>query len=100
MDAAWLQQEIDRYGANQTWHRYIRNGPEACTEAARDMIRLLVALADSGTTTYLSVSNSPLGATYVLAIYICCQPRSLLSWSHFEVCDHIAIWKSVGNFIL
>lgn len=84
-DVKVLQQEIDRYGANQSWQRRISNGSQACVEAATDMIKLLGSLEDADTINYTSITSSPLAAAYVLVIYICREPSALLSQTYFEV---------------
>ena len=71
-----MKREVDRFGSKEPWHLRIRNGPEICLEAAKDMTNLQVAVTESSAHSFLAVATSPLPAAYVLLIYIRCQPAS------------------------
>lgn len=55
------------------------------TEAARDLVRLLVMLADSSEPNLLSTLVSPFSAVGVLAVHIIRERHSLLIRSDHEV---------------
>ncbi|GKZ35543.1 hypothetical protein AbraIFM66950_006206 [Aspergillus brasiliensis] len=80
-----VKREVDRYGSKEPWHLRLRNGPQICLDAAKDMTNLQVAVTESATPSFLAVATSPLPAAYVLLIYIRCQPASILSRAYFEI---------------
>ncbi|GLA06846.1 hypothetical protein AnigIFM60653_007794 [Aspergillus niger] len=85
LDWSEVKREVDRFGSKEPWHLRIRNGPQICLEAAKDMTNLQVAVTESAAPSFLAVATSPLPAAYVLLIYIRCQPASILNRAHFEV---------------
>ncbi|KAL2812659.1 hypothetical protein BJX63DRAFT_432547 [Aspergillus granulosus] len=81
-----MQDVLERYAWGKPWHHLIANVATTCVEAARESIKLLVALVDSGQPSFLTSMVSPLGAVYILAAHIFRERRSLLIRSDFEVC--------------
>lgn len=55
------------------------------------MIKLTVAMVDSGLPSYLNTLTSPLPAVYVLAVHILRERRSLLVRADFEVCPFLLV---------
>ncbi|KAL4900242.1 hypothetical protein BDW74DRAFT_182996 [Aspergillus multicolor] len=80
-----LREMIARYASGKPWQHRLANGAGTCVEAARDMIKLAVAMVDTGLPTYMTVLTSPLSAVYVLAVHILRERHSLLVRSDFEV---------------
>lgn len=78
--------EVDRYGSGEPWHVRLRNGPQICLEAARDMVSLQVTVSEAGEPSFLALGTSPLAAVYVFVIQIRRQPGSILTRTHSEVC--------------
>lgn len=82
-----LRGEADQYASGEIWHPRLRNGPQLCLEAAKEMTNLQVMVTEAGEPTFLHMATSPLAAAYVLAIHIHRQPSSILSRTHSEVCS-------------
>jgi hypothetical protein len=80
-----MQDVLERYARGKPWHHLIANVTTTCVEAARESIKLIVALVDSGQPSYLTSMVSPVGAVYVLAIHVLRERNSLLIRSDFEV---------------
>ncbi|KAL2831609.1 hypothetical protein BJY01DRAFT_254230 [Aspergillus pseudoustus] len=76
---------LERYALWKPWHHLIANGATTCVEAARESIKLIVALVDSGQPSFLTSMVSPLGAVYILAVHIFRERHSLLIRSDFEL---------------
>ncbi|KAL3442498.1 hypothetical protein BJX65DRAFT_299007 [Aspergillus insuetus] len=85
LDWTEVKAEVDRYGSGEPWHLRIRNAPQICLEAAKEIINLQVVATETGEPSYVSIGTSPLVAAYVLAIYIRRQPASILSRTHSEL---------------
>lgn len=82
-----LKREADQYASGKIWYLRLRNGPQLCLEAAKEMTNLQVMVTEAGEPTFLHLATSPLAAAYVLAIHIRRQPASILSRTHSEVCS-------------
>ncbi|KAL2811611.1 hypothetical protein BJX63DRAFT_433284 [Aspergillus granulosus] len=80
-----VKAEVDRYGSGEPWHLRLRNGPQICLEAVKDMTNLQVMVTEAGVPSFLTLSTSPLAAAFVLAIHISRQPASILSRTHSEL---------------
>lgn len=80
-----IREVTDRYASGKPWQHRLANGAGVCVEAAREMIKLTVAMVDSGCPTYLTALTSPLSAVYALAVHIFRERHSLLVRSDFEV---------------
>ncbi|KAL3457259.1 hypothetical protein BJX64DRAFT_296020, partial [Aspergillus heterothallicus] len=80
-----MQDVLARYAWGKPWHHLIANGATTCVEAAREMIKLMVTLVDSGQPGFLISLASPLGAVYILAAHIFRERHSLLIRSDFEL---------------
>ncbi|KAL3483171.1 hypothetical protein BJX62DRAFT_245161 [Aspergillus germanicus] len=80
-----MQDVLERYARGKPWHHLIANVTTTCVEAARESIKLIVALVDSGQPSYLTSMVSPIGAVYVLAIHVLRERNSLLIRSDFEL---------------
>ncbi|KAL4949754.1 hypothetical protein BDW69DRAFT_202618 [Aspergillus filifer] len=76
---------IERYAAGKPWQHRIANGAPVCVDAAREMVKLIVATVDSGDPSFLNTLTSPLPAVYVLAIHILRERHSLLIRSDLEL---------------
>ncbi|KAL5333701.1 hypothetical protein BJX70DRAFT_403319 [Aspergillus crustosus] len=85
IEAREIQEVVARYASDKPWRHIIANGANICVEAAREMVKLIVALLDSGIPTYLTTLTSPLTAVYTLAIHILRERHSLLIRSDLEV---------------
>ncbi|KAL4737838.1 hypothetical protein BDV11DRAFT_171532 [Aspergillus similis] len=80
-----IREVIDRYASGKLWQHRLANGAEVCVEAAREMVKLTVAMVDSGRPSYLTALTSPLSAVYALAVHIFRERHSLLIRSDFEL---------------
>ncbi|KAJ5766168.1 uncharacterized protein N7511_003784 [Penicillium nucicola] len=80
-----MNEMVTRYAPNTPWKSRLLNGPTIVVEAARDMVKLLVTLVDSGAPNYLLTMTSPLAAVYALAVHIFRERKSLLIRSDFEL---------------
>ncbi|KAL3480542.1 hypothetical protein BJX99DRAFT_18476 [Aspergillus californicus] len=80
-----IREVVERYASGKPWKHHLMNGASICVEAARAIVRLTVALVDSGLPTYLTTLTSPLGAVYTLAVHILRERSSLLIRSDFEL---------------
>jgi hypothetical protein len=76
---------VNKFAAGKTWRQGLLSGPTMVVEAARQTIKLFIALIDSGTPNYLMSITSPLAAVYALAVHIFQERNSLLIRSDFEV---------------
>ncbi|KAE8416205.1 hypothetical protein BDV36DRAFT_310246 [Aspergillus pseudocaelatus] len=85
LDWSEVKKEVDRYGSGEPWHLRLRNGPQICLEAAKDMTNLQVMVTEAGEPSFLALGTSPLAAAYVLAVHIRLQPASILSRAHSEL---------------
>jgi hypothetical protein len=85
IETAEIREVIDRYASGKPWQHRLANGAGVCVEAAREMVKLAVAMVDSGCPTYLTALTSPLSAVYALAVHIFRERHSLLIRSDFEV---------------
>ncbi|KAL4923718.1 fungal specific transcription factor domain-containing protein [Aspergillus undulatus] len=85
IETSEIREVIDRYASGKPWQHRLANGAGVCVEAARDMIKLTVAMVDSGQPTYLTALNSPLVAVYALAVHVLRERHSLLIRSDFEL---------------
>ncbi|CBF80108.1 hypothetical protein AN7788.2 [Aspergillus nidulans FGSC A4] len=79
-----IREVTDRYASGKPWQHRLINGAGVCVEAAREMVKLTVAMVDSGCPTYLTALTSPLSAVYALAVHIFRERNSLLVRSDFE----------------
>ncbi|KAL3433653.1 hypothetical protein BDV09DRAFT_205202 [Aspergillus tetrazonus] len=80
-----IREVTDRYASGRPWQHRLANGAGVCVEAAREMVKLTVAMVDSGCPTYLTALTSPLSAVYALAVHILRERHSLLIRSDFEL---------------
>ncbi|KAJ5645616.1 hypothetical protein N7507_011627 [Penicillium longicatenatum] len=80
-----LHAMVNRFAAGKTWRQGLLSGPTMVIEAARETIKLFIALIDSGTPNYLMSITSPLAAIYALAVHIFQERNSLLIRSDFEL---------------
>jgi hypothetical protein len=80
-----MQDVLERYARGKPWHHLIANGTTTCVEAARESIKLIVALVDLGQPSYLTSMVSPIAAVYALAVHTFRERNSLLIRSDFEV---------------
>ncbi|KAJ5953499.1 hypothetical protein N7454_000395 [Penicillium verhagenii] len=80
-----LHSVVNKHAAGQAWRQRLLSGPTLVIEAARQTIKLFVALIDSGTPNYLTTITSPLAAVYALAVHIFQERKSLLIRSDFEL---------------
>ncbi|KAL4750551.1 hypothetical protein BDW72DRAFT_193769 [Aspergillus terricola var. indicus] len=85
IETAEIREVIDRYASGKPWQHRLANGARVCVEAAREMVKLTVAMVDSGRPTYLTALTSPLSAVYALAVHIFRERHSLLIRSDFEL---------------
>ncbi|KAL5047524.1 hypothetical protein BDW71DRAFT_196655 [Aspergillus fruticulosus] len=85
IETAEIREVIDRYASGKPWQHRLANGAGVCVEAARDMVKLTVAMVDSRRPTYLTALTSPLSAVYALAVHILRERHSLLIRSDFEL---------------
>lgn len=76
---------VNKLAAEKAWRQRILSGPAMVIEAARQTIKLFIALIDSGTPNFLTSITSPLVAVYALAVHIFQERNSLLIRSDFEV---------------
>lgn len=81
-----LADVINKYATGEPWQQKLLDSPTVVIEAARDLVRLLVELVDSGRPNFLSTLASPLNAVGVLAVHIIRERHSLLIRSEYEVC--------------
>jgi hypothetical protein len=76
---------VNRYAPRTPWQTKLLSGPTIVAEAARDIVKLMVTLVDSGAPNYLLTMTSPLAAIYALAVHTFRERNSLLIRSDFEV---------------
>ncbi|KAJ6010434.1 hypothetical protein N7451_001846 [Penicillium sp. IBT 35674x] len=80
-----LHAMANKFAAEKAWRQRLLSGPTMVIEAARQMIKLFIALIDSGTPSFLKSMTSPLAAVYTLAVHIFQERSSLLIRSDFEL---------------
>ncbi|KAL4937438.1 hypothetical protein BDV06DRAFT_232594 [Aspergillus oleicola] len=80
-----LRTMIERYASGKPWQHRIANGATLCVDAAREMVKLIVATVDCGIPSFLNTLNSPLSAVYVLAVHIMRERHSLLIRADLEL---------------
>ncbi|KAL4913891.1 hypothetical protein BDW62DRAFT_205152 [Aspergillus aurantiobrunneus] len=85
IESSEIRDVIERYASGQPWKHRIANGASVCVEAAREMVKLTVAIVDSGLPAYLTALTLPLPAVYALAVHILRERHSLLIRSDFEL---------------
>ena len=85
IDKEELSEVVDKYATGKPWKQHLLDSPMVVTEGARDLVRLLVSLADSSKPHFLSTLVSPFSAVGVLAIHIMRERHSSLIRSDYEV---------------
>ncbi|KAL4876427.1 hypothetical protein BJY04DRAFT_142378 [Aspergillus karnatakaensis] len=80
-----MQEVIERHASEKPWRHRIANGGRVCVEAARELVKLTVALVDAGLPSYLTTLTTPLIAVYTLAVHIIRERHSLLVRSDLEL---------------
>lgn len=80
-----LHAMVNKFAAGKAWRQRLLSAPTMVIEAARQTIKLFIALIDSGTPNFLKSMTSPLAAVYTLAVHIFQERSSLLIRSDFEV---------------
>ncbi|KAJ5792102.1 uncharacterized protein N7503_008080 [Penicillium pulvis] len=80
-----LQAMVNKFAAGKAWRQRLLSAPTMVIEAARQTIKLFIALIDSGTPNFLKTMTSPLAAVYTLAVHIFQERSSLLIRSDFEL---------------